>query len=162
LARVVTKIETACGGSVDQMTIGVWGLTFKANTDDRRESPAMQIAHRLLALGSNVQVFDPTVAVCTHDLDRGPDDLHGLVVCSDAYGAATGASAVAVLTEWDEFRWLDFRRVRGLMVTPSIVDARNLLDPAAVRRLGFVYQGTGRRESGLLGYRRSVDRLKSA
>jgi UDPglucose 6-dehydrogenase len=145
LARVVAKIETACGGSVDGVTVGVWGLTFKANTDDRRDSPALQIAHRLAELGARVQAFDPTVAV-TPDApaDEVPDDLRGLTLCDDPYGAASGASVQVVLTEWDEFRWLDFSRVHEVMADPSIVDARNLLDPAAVRRLGFEYTGIGR------------------
>jgi UDPglucose 6-dehydrogenase len=145
LARVVAKVETACDGSVDGVTVGVWGLTFKANTDDRRDSPSLQIAHRLVGLGAHVQAFDPTVAVGLDDqADAVPADLRGLSLCADSYGAATGASVVVVLTEWDEFRWLDFGRVLDVMAVPSIVDARNLLDPAAVRRMGFTYTGIGR------------------
>jgi UDPglucose 6-dehydrogenase len=74
-----------------------------------------------------------------------PDDLSGLLLREDPYEAARGASVVVVLTEWDDFRWLDFGRVLSLMAVGSIVDARNLLDPAAVRRIGFVYTGIGRR-----------------
>jgi UDPglucose 6-dehydrogenase len=147
LARVVAKIETACGGSLDGVTVGVWGLTFKANTDDRRDSPSLQIAQRLVGLGARVQAFDPTVAVPLEGAEGGeggPEDLVGLALRPDPYEAATGASVVVVLTEWDEFRWLDFARVLSVMATPSIVDARNLLDPAAVRRLGFAYTGIGR------------------
>jgi UDPglucose 6-dehydrogenase len=141
LARVVSKVEEACGGSVDGATLGVWGLTFKANTDDRRDSPSLQIAQHLVALGARVQAFDPTV-------DPGsdpPEDLAGLGLCPDPYEAAAGARALVVLTEWDEFRWLDFSRVLSLMAQPAIVDARNLLDPSAVRRMGFRYAGIGRR-----------------
>jgi UDPglucose 6-dehydrogenase len=146
LARVVAKVESACGGSVDGVTLGVWGLTFKANTDDRRDSPSLQIAHRLVALGATVQAFDPTVAVPPGDeaADLVPDDLRDLALRSDPYEAVAGAAAVVVLTEWDEFRWLDYARVLSVMERPSIVDARNLLDPAAVRRLGFTYDGIGR------------------
>jgi UDPglucose 6-dehydrogenase len=143
LARVLSKVETACGGSVKDVTVGVWGLTFKANTDDRRDSPSLQIAHRLVELGARVLAFDPTVTP-SDDADGTPADLTGLVVCADPYEAATGASAVVVLTEWDEFRWLDLGRLLKLMATPSIVDARNLLDPTAVRRMGFTYVGIGR------------------
>ncbi|HEX3794307.1 MAG TPA: UDP-glucose/GDP-mannose dehydrogenase family protein [Acidimicrobiales bacterium] len=139
LARVVAKIEAAGGGSLDGVTVGIWGLTFKANTDDRRDSPSVQIAHRLVALGATVRAFDPTLAA-----ESDPDDLQGLHLCADPYEAATGASVVAVLTEWDEFRWLDFSRLLQVMGRPSIVDARNLLDPAAVRRMGFDYTGIGR------------------
>jgi UDPglucose 6-dehydrogenase len=146
LARVVAKVETACGGSVDGVAVGVWGLTFKANTDDRRDSPSLEIAHRLSALGAKVQAFDPTVTrVDVEDSDELPDDLRGLTLCGDPYEAAAGAAVVVVLTEWDEFRWVDFTRVAESMSVPSIVDARNLLDPAAVRRMGFIYDGIGRR-----------------
>ncbi len=151
LARVVAKVETACGGSVDGVTVAVWGLTFKANTDDRRDSPSLEIAHRLTASGARVQAFDPTVPVDAlrsqrrTDLTSVPDDLSGLALRADPYEAARDASVVVVLTEWDDFRWLDFGRVLSLMAVPSIVDARNLLDPAAVRRLGFTYTGIGRR-----------------
>jgi len=146
LARVVAKVETACAGSVDGETVAVWGLTFKANTNDRRDSPSLEIAHRLIALGARVQAFDPTVSVAAGDPDEVvPDDLSGLLLRADPYEATTGASVVVVLTEWDEFRWLDFARVLAAMATPSIVDARNLLDPAALRRMGFAYTGIGRR-----------------
>jgi len=87
-----------------------------------------------------VQAFDPTV-----DAEAEPlDDLLGLQLRPDPYEAAAGARAVLVLTEWDEFRWLDFSRVLNLMAEPCIVDARNLLDPSAVRRMGFRYTGLGR------------------
>jgi UDPglucose 6-dehydrogenase len=145
LARVVAKVETACGGDLEGVTVGVWGLTFKANTDDRRDSPSLQIAHRLAALGATVRAFDPTVAVGPGtDPDDVPTDLAGLTLCADPIEAVTGASALVVLTEWDEFRWLDFSTVLSVMTAPSIVDARNLLDPAAVRRMGFTYTGIGR------------------
>ncbi len=146
LARVVAKVEVASGVPLEGARIGVWGLTFKANTDDRRDSPALQIAHRVAALGARVHAYDPTVATGSDDQpDAVPDDLAGLSLCADPYEAALGASVVVVLTEWDEFRWLDFARVFDAMANPSIVDARNLLDPAAVRRMGFVYTGIGRR-----------------
>jgi UDPglucose 6-dehydrogenase len=147
LDRVIAKVETASGGTVDGVRVAVWGLTFKANTDDRRDSPALQITRRLVDLGATVQAFDPTVEAGAAGGDGEadvPDDLQGLRLCADPYEAASGARAVVVLTEWDEFRWLDFARVLGVMAEPSIVDARNLLDPAAVRRMGFRYTGIGR------------------
>ena len=139
LSRVVAKVETACGGSAAGATIAVWGLTFKANTDDRRDSPSLQVAHRLADLGATVQAFDPTVHA-----ETDVPDLHGLQLRADPYEAAAGARVLVVLTEWDEFRWLDFARVLAAMSEPNIVDARNLLDPAAVRRMGFRYTGIGR------------------
>jgi len=143
LARVVSKVEAACGGSLEGATVGVWGLTFKANTDDRRDSPSLQVARRLVELGAKVQAFDPTVDAAESG-EAGPDDLREFILRADPYEAATGASVVVVLTEWDEFRWLDFARLLTVMGVPSIIDARNLLDPAAVRRMGFTYEGIGR------------------
>ena len=141
LSRVVSKVEAACGGAVDGVTVAVWGLTFKANTNDRRDSPSLQITQRLTALErANLRAFDPTVTAEAEP----PEDLRGLVLCGDPYEAAGGARALVVLTEWDEFRWVDFARVLAVMEEPSIVDARNLLDPAAVRRMGFLYAGIGR------------------
>jgi UDPglucose 6-dehydrogenase len=90
--------------------------------------------------GATVRAFDPTV----HG-DRVTDArLAGIEVCADAYSACAGADAVVVLTEWDEFRWLDFDKVRDALVSPVIVDCRNLLDPAPLRRRGFSYTGVGR------------------
>jgi UDPglucose 6-dehydrogenase len=140
LSRVVSKVVAASGGSVDGVTLAVWGLTFKANTDDRRDSPSLQIAHRLAQLGARVQAFDPTVGAKA----ESAGDLHGLELRPDPYEAATGARVLVVLTEWDEFRRFDFSRVLAVMAEAHIVDARNLLDPAAVRRMGFSYAGIGR------------------
>lgn len=139
LARVIDKVRQAAGGSLAGAAVAVWGLAFKSGTDDRRSSPAVAVVHRLLAEGAAVRAFDPTVV-------PGDDvpDLDGVTLCSDAYEAATGAGALVVLTEWDEFRWLDFTKLRGLMASPSVVDARNLLDPAALRVMGFGYRGIGR------------------
>ena len=89
-----------------------------------------------------MQAYDPTVKAQA-DADV-PDDLLGLHLRADPYEAATGARVLVVLTEWDEFRWLDLSRALALMEEPRIVDARNLLDPAAVRRMGFHYTGIGR------------------
>jgi UDPglucose 6-dehydrogenase len=89
--------------------------------------------------GATVRAFDPAAG------EQAGDRVPGLEICSDAYEAATGADVVALLTEWDQFRWLDFDRVREVMRRPAIVDTRNLLDPAAMRRRGFSYDGVGRR-----------------
>jgi UDPglucose 6-dehydrogenase len=131
---VVSKIAAMAGGSLDGATVAVWGLTFKAGTDDRRHSPAVAIAEILTEAGASVRAYDPTV--------RQP--LPGIEVCLEPYGACQGASVLAVLTEWDELRGLDFDKIRSLMARPCIMDARNLLDPAAMRRAGFDYQGIGR------------------
>ncbi len=141
LARVVGKVEAAAGGTLDGVAVAVWGLTFKANTDDRRDSPSVLVTRRLLELGAHVQAFDPTVP----PQEDTPEDLRGVELKGDPYEAVAGAQVLVVLTEWDTFRWLDYTRVHADMAVPAIVDARNLLDPAAVRRIGFSYSGIGRR-----------------
>jgi UDPglucose 6-dehydrogenase len=138
-AIVLEKLRSAVGRELRGATIGIWGLAFKANTDDLRESPAMFLAERLLAEGAIIQAYDPAAR------ESAAARLPGLEIAADAYEAASGASVLALLTEWDEFRWLDFERVRSSMRSPfAVVDARNLLDPAAMRHRGFAYQSVGR------------------
>jgi UDPglucose 6-dehydrogenase len=137
--RIIDKLRDAAGGSLRGVAVAVWGLTFKANTDDLRDSPAMVIARRLLEEGAVVRAYDPAAG------EVAAARLPELQVVGDAYEAASGAALLALLTEWDELRWLDFTRVAGSMTAPrGLVDARNLLDPVAMRRRGFVYQGVGR------------------
>jgi UDPglucose 6-dehydrogenase len=137
--HMVDKIERASGRSLSDAVVAVWGLTFKADTDDLRDSPALVIAQRLLERGATVRAYDPLAG------EQATMRLPELQVAADAYEAAAGTDVVALLTEWDEFRWLDFERVRQGMRRAAIVDARNLLDPAAMRRRGFAYDGVGRR-----------------
>ncbi|HXQ60097.1 MAG TPA: UDP-glucose/GDP-mannose dehydrogenase family protein [Acidimicrobiales bacterium] len=138
LSTVMTKIRHAVGGSLQGRRLAAWGLTFKARTDDRRDSPAVEIVRRMVAEGALVRAFDPTVAAAIPELPQSVE------ICADAYAACDGAAAVVVLTEWDELRWLDFAKVRTLLEEPSVIDARNLLDPLALRRMGFSYSGVGR------------------
>jgi UDPglucose 6-dehydrogenase len=139
LDRVVKKITEAAGGSLESVAVAVWGLTFKADTDDRRCSPAAEITGRLVRAGAKVTAYDPTVAT-----NEEGHDLIGVTLSADPYEACRGAAVVALLTEWDEFRWLDFEKVADLMDHASVVDARNLLDPRALRNKGFDYTGIGR------------------
>jgi UDPglucose 6-dehydrogenase len=135
--RVVSKVRDALART-DGRRVGVWGLTFKANTNDLRDSPAIAVTRHLVADGMSVRAYDPMGGESATDL------VPGLEVVTDPYEACADAEVLVVLTEWDEFRWLDFTRVAGLMAARSIVDARNLLDPAAMRHLGFAYAGIGR------------------
>jgi UDPglucose 6-dehydrogenase len=127
-------VEEAAGGSVAGKTIALWGLSFKARTDDLRESPSLEIAAMLIAAGATVQGYDPTVHA----------DLNGITVTADPYAATEGADVLLVGTEWDEFRWLDIDKVASVMNGKAVVDARNLLDGAALKRAGFSYVGIGR------------------
>ena len=136
--RVADKIRVAAGGDLSAKTIAVWGLTFKARTDDLRDSPSLQIIKRLIASGATVQAYDPTVDGPRPGL---PTDI---TISQSAYSACAGAHVLAVLTEWDEFRWLDIAKVADVMTGRAIVDARNLLERNDWRRAAFDYQGIGR------------------
>ncbi|OZM72536.1 UDP-glucose 6-dehydrogenase [Amycolatopsis antarctica] len=132
--RIVAKVAGAVGGTLAGSRIGVLGLAFKAGTNDLRDSPALGVASVLGAHGAEVTAYDPAIG--------GP--LPGMSVVDDAYRAAKGADAIVVLTEWAEFRRLDWPFVAELMAGESVVDARNLLDPAAVLDAGLCWQGLGR------------------
>ncbi len=136
--RVTDKIRVAAGGDLSTATIAVWGLTFKARTDDLRDSPSLAIVKRLVAAGATVQAFDPTVDGPKPGL---PADI---TIADNPYSACEGADVLAVLTEWDDFRWLDIAQVAATMTGRAVVDARNLLERNEWRRADFDYQGIGR------------------
>ncbi len=119
-------------------TVAVLGLSYKPDTDDVREAPAVEIIRALLRRGVRVRVFDPVVR------EGAPGIPKGVTFAEDAYDAAKGAHALALVTEWNEFRRLDLARVRRVMRRRVLVDLRNVYDPAAVRRLGFEYTCVGR------------------
>ncbi len=137
-ARVTAKIVNALEGNLAGATVAVWGLTFKANTDDLRDSPAMEIVGALAARGARVRAYDPVAG------EEASQRLRDVSVVADAYEACEGADVLAVLTEWDEFRWADFTRVAEAMRGDQIVDGRNLLDASRMRQIGFGYRGVGR------------------
>jgi len=136
--RIVGKVHDAFGAAPAGRRLAAWGLTFKANTNDLRDSPALSVLGRLIADGVAVRAYDPAGGEAAHDV------LPTLEVVADPYEACVDADVLLVLTEWDEFRWLDFSRVADRLAGRAIVDARNLLDPAAMRNLGFTYSGVGR------------------
>jgi UDPglucose 6-dehydrogenase len=133
--RVLGKVADAVGGDLRGAQVGVLGLTFKAGTDDLRQSPALEICRRLLERGALVCAFDPTVTT---------SPMEGLDVALDAYAACNRAAVVVVLTEWDEFKWLDVDKLAEVMSLRSVVDTRNLLDRGAWLRRGFTYRSVGR------------------
>jgi len=138
LDRVADKIRIAVGGSLSGKVVAIWGLTFKAGTDDLRDSPAIAIIERLMKIGARVQAFDPTVT----DIRTGiPNDL---VIASSSAEATSKADVLAVLTEWDEFKWVSPSTIAISMAGKQIIDARNLLDRKDWERAGFTYQGIGR------------------
>ena len=138
LASIVQKVRKALGGELNQKSVAIWGLTFKADTDDLRNSPAIEIAQRLASKGVNLQAFDPIVKS-----DRKAA-LDFLVTFEDPYEACEGAEVLLILTEWSEFKFLDFEKVGALLSSRTVIDARNILDPRLLRSLGFTYVGLGR------------------
>ena len=136
--RVVDKLEAAVGGSLQDRTVAVWGLTFKAGTDDLRDSPSLSVTSGLAGRGAVVRAYDPTVAV---DWDDAPA---GVEIVGGPLDACNGADVLAVLTEWDEFRTVNPRAVGEQMENRAVVDARNCLDRALWQRHGFDYRGIGR------------------
>jgi len=119
-------------------TIGVLGLAFKPNTDDIRESPAMDIVKAMMDGGARVKAYDPA------GMDNAREVLPDVEYCSDTYEVADGSDALVILTEWNQFRKLDLSRLKELLSSPKVVDLRNIYDPAAMRKLGFEYVCIGR------------------
>ncbi|HEY4375688.1 MAG TPA: nucleotide sugar dehydrogenase, partial [Acidimicrobiales bacterium] len=136
--RVAQKIIRMAGGSVDGKRLAVWGLTFKARTDDLRDSPALDIIRRLQSHGAVIQAYDPS------NPDAADSRLAGIEISADPYAACAGAEVLAILTEWDEFKWLDFDKVGESLAAKRVVDARNLVDRTTLLRRGFTYEGIGR------------------
>jgi UDPglucose 6-dehydrogenase len=122
-------------------TLALWGLSFKPNTDDMREAPARTLIELLLAAGARVHAYDPVAGAEAQRLYAG---VAGLSLARNAYDAVQGADALAIVTEWQEFRSPDFERLRELLKTPVIFDGRNLYDPAMVARFGLTYYAVGR------------------
>jgi len=135
--RVVLKLRKALGGLEDRV-IGVLGISFKPNTDDIREAPALEVIHLLRNEGAHVKAYDPQA------MENAAQTLTRVELCENPYDVAAGADALILATEWNEFKVLDFKRLKEMMRTPIIVDGRNLWDPQQVRDLGFTYIGVGR------------------
>ena len=132
------RIIAACGGTVRDKTVTVLGVAFKPNTDDMRDAPSLSIIPALQDAGAHVKAYDPAAM---HE--AGPL-LPGVEWCEDAYRAATGAHAVALVTEWNEFRGLDLERLGEVMANRVFVDLRNVYRPDVLRGVGFEYSSIGR------------------
>ena len=136
--RFARRAIDMLGGDLRGKTVGVWGLSFKPDTDDMRESPSIDIINALVKAGAKVQAYDPIAMEVSRSL------FENVAFCSDAYEAARGADAVLLVTAWNEFKQLDMERVRSLMRVPVLFDGRNIYDPTEMRDLGFKYAGVGR------------------
>ncbi|MCC6192441.1 MAG: UDP-glucose/GDP-mannose dehydrogenase family protein [Anaerolineales bacterium] len=138
---VVSKVRELLG-DLDGKVIGLLGLAFKPNTDDMRDAPSIEIAQHLQTGGARVQGYDPVA------MTAAGRHMPRVRLCEDAYEAANGADALVICTEWNEFKQLDFERLKGTMRDTAIIDGRNLYDPAQMHRLGFRYRGMGRGYNG--------------
>lgn len=137
-AKMADKVIEAVGGEVKDKNIAVLGLAFKPNTDDMRESPAITIIHTLVAQGANIRAYDPEA------MDEAKQQLPDITYCANAYDCIEGADALVIITEWDQFRALDFDRVKSLMTAPVLVDLRNIYSPIRMAEQGFTYISVGR------------------
>ena len=132
------RVEKTLGESLQGKTVALLGLTFKPNTDDMRDAPSLDIAPALIAAGATVQAFDP------EGMHEASKLLDGVLMKDGPYDAVTGADAVVIVTEWDQFRALDLDRIKLLMRQPVLVDLRNVYRPEDLERRGFKYAGIGR------------------
>jgi UDPglucose 6-dehydrogenase len=136
--RLVDKME-AHFTSLKGKTIALWGLAFKPRTDDMREAPAIPIIEKLLARGATVRAYDPAAAPVAKRIFDGR-----IALCEKSYDALAGADALAIVTEWNEFREPDFDKMRSLLKSPIVFDGRNIYTPGQMRALGFTYFSIGR------------------
>jgi UDPglucose 6-dehydrogenase len=138
---LVTKLRRHFNGRMKGLTVAVWGLAFKPNTDDMREAPARTIIDLLTKDGVKVQAYDP---VASEEARRIYGERDDLTLCKNAYEAAKGADALVIVTEWKEFRSPDFDRLKQELRSPLIFDGRNIYDPGMLGRFGFEYYAIGR------------------
>ncbi|PHS25036.1 MAG: UDP-glucose 6-dehydrogenase [Robiginitomaculum sp.] len=132
------KVIKACGGDVQGKTIGVLGLAFKPNTDDMRDAPSLDIIPALIEAGAKIRAYDP------ESMNEAKPLLPKIGYCDGPYDVAEGAHALVIVTEWDQFRALDFCRIKSAMATPIMVDLRNIYTHRDMADLGFAYQSIGR------------------
>jgi UDPglucose 6-dehydrogenase len=136
--RMVEKIRRALGGDLGGMRLAVLGLSFKPETDDMRDAPAVDIIRGLQKHGAAVRAFDPVA------MSAAARVLRDVEFCEDAYQACENAHAIVIVTEWNQFRMLELERVKKLLARPVVVDLRNVYDPAAMTKAGFEYHSVGR------------------
>jgi UDPglucose 6-dehydrogenase len=139
--RLFEKLSGHYEGDLKGKTIAVWGLSFKPNTDDMREAPSRVLMEALWDAGASVRAYDPEAM---EETARIYPDQDGLTLCESSYEALDGADALAIVTEWQEFRSPDFQAIKEKLADDAIFDGRNLFDPATVEALGLTYYAIGR------------------
>ncbi|HEY5601072.1 MAG TPA: UDP-glucose/GDP-mannose dehydrogenase family protein [Patescibacteria group bacterium] len=136
--KIISKLEKIPNIKLSGAKVAVWGLAFKPNTDDIREAPSLKIIKQLLEKGAKVAVYDPKA------MNNAKKIFPDLLYCDSALDALSGASALLLVTEWDEFKQIDLEDIKKQMVNPVIVDGRNFFNPKRAKELGFIYFGVGR------------------
>jgi len=139
--RLFDKIEAFFDNNLNNRVVALWGLAFKPGTDDVRSSPSRTLMELLWQAGAVVQAYDPLAMKNMADIYR---ESKQLTLCQNAQAALQGADVLAIVTEWDEFRYVDFQHIKQELTYPAIFDGRNIYDPSAIKRLGFDYFPIGR------------------
>ncbi|HOP94372.1 MAG: UDP-glucose/GDP-mannose dehydrogenase family protein [Dictyoglomaceae bacterium] len=137
--QIVYKVKEYLGDFLEGHTIGIWGLTFKPNTNDVRNSLAVKIIKVLLNDGANIKAYDPM------GMEEAKKEISNIKYCQDIYEAAENSDCILILTTWEEFKKVDFEKLKKCLKKPIIIDGVNLLDPTQVRSYGFLYKGVGRK-----------------
>jgi UDPglucose 6-dehydrogenase len=132
------KVARALGGTLRDKTVALLGLTFKPNTDDMREAPSIALITALRDAGARVRAYDPV------GMEQARMVMNDVIYCDGPYACAENADALVIVTEWEQFRALDFDRLKQVMAQPVLVDLRNIYRPEEMARHGFVYDSVGR------------------
>jgi UDPglucose 6-dehydrogenase len=135
--HLFSKIKSSLW-NLNGKSIGILGLSFKPDTDDMREAPAIDIINWLLEEGTRIKAYDPQA------MENAKTMFSSVDFCQSAYEAAEGSDALVILTEWEQFKQLDLAKVKEVMKQPVIIDGRNMFEPDEMSRLGFTYRGVGR------------------
>jgi len=135
---IVNKVTTLLKGKIDGREIGILGLSFKPDTDDMRDAPSITVINELRKKGAKIKAYDPIA------MKNAKKILSGVVFCPSAMDAAKDCDAVVIMTEWNEFRQLDVKKLKQVMKQPNLVDGRNIYDTQKMKELGFAYMGVGR------------------
>lgn len=136
--RIVEKAKKLLGGNVENKTIGILGLSFKPDTDDMRYAPSITVINKLQSMGAKIKAYDPIAIANAKKL------LKNVEFVQSAYSAAEDSDLLILITEWNEFRQLDLKKIKNMMKNPILLDGRNIYDPSEIRGMGFTYVGVGR------------------
>jgi UDPglucose 6-dehydrogenase len=135
----IEKLDKALGGKLEGKVIAIWGISYRPQTNDLRDTPSLTIIRGLENRGATIRVYDPL------SMEQAKEKIPDLTYCENAYDAAKGADAIAILTEWDEFSYVNFRKLRQESNCRLIVDGRNLFSLERMQKLGFTYVSIGRK-----------------